>query len=945
MIKDKLILSFFSFKKIAKKPCIVNTKDIILSKYAIVKSIELKVEKQKKDGLVLDKTNFALNIKNRTLELSKLNIELNKNKLSQFVNEHFKTLYNFSFANLDFDLRRLFFNAIDFNDKNKDPFALMFKGYIKPKSKDHLILLIDDNYILGQSDHFVYDILANIFKSFGNENVAFEGVKKICLNINRIFANEIKKEFDFHDINIPDTLLLETTCDGNLINIFSKQESKEEKEITETGQTDLFLISPYIKGENLIRDSELKKAIDYFAEARKKHKEDEFIIKILADLFSYLKDDESIETLLKETSNENEKTRFTLVCKLNKLIKENNFSKLDRLISDYEPILAKDTFYFLNLFSQILNYDKNKTINAKNLTKIISKLKINKRLFNILNTLFEDNENRMAIIDFYKGLTKHTNEKEQIEIYKEIAAHYDKTLERELTKDNENTENTIKLDPIKTAVNGKAIEFVQYLSDMGLESLCNRASVKSYIYFELAKAEITKNENKKALSLMTNALKCDPSNYILYRNIRLCAIKNNNFDLVKELFNKEKDFIKTPEQASLLQEESNYFFETIKNNQDPTQTGITEIDYDNSVVKQKIAENYIKSEQKLKAIKGFEEVLSLNPFKEKVYENLATLYLDLNFIDHAYCSYSALMALDPEHQEAWKYITEYRAKYHKILPKNITQDLRITHLTHKQFPASILIILQTIYPIVYRIHRTEITKSFGGIKKEDSSVTKKYEKIFTKICSFLESPKIRLYIVSGKLARTFEIEGYKNPTLIIDKNKINKMSPACLRFALAKAVEHIVNYNAVYLYLDAKKIEKIIDTIGYTVLPEYQEFVSGDVLSSEIQSKVDRILSKAQRETLRNYFIEYASIKNDYPIEQIVSSFIHTSNRSGLLASNDLLESVEYIVQSDPNFDPIEFNANRLVYLSKSDRVAQLLRFNMSEEFFSLRRILGIALK
>jgi hypothetical protein len=253
-------------------------------------------------------------------------------------------------------------------------------------------------------------------------------------------------------------------------------------------------------------------------------------------------------------------------------------------------------------------------------------------------------------------------------------------------------------------------------------------------------------------------------------------------------------------------------------------------------------------------------------------------------------------------------------------------------------------ILKAILPIVLRTKKVEISKIFGPWKTSKKVAAKQMEQVFNRLAKFLDAPKITLQIVENVLPRTFEIQGFKTPLLVFDKERMKNFSHGKTRFLFAKALEHVIENNVLYLYMAPKEIQDYVNWVGNAVLPEYKDFLIGDEVDVNIKKTMRNLLSPWEAKQLKPLYIKYVFNFRKNSLEQILQDFVKNANRAGLLAGNDLNEAMNYILTSNPQFDPLALNLHRIRTLSKFREVEDSLRFNMSEEFFHLRRVLGIAL-
>jgi hypothetical protein len=359
--------------------------------------------------------------------------------------------------------------------------------------------------------------------------------------------------------------------------------------------------------------------------------------------------------------------------------------------------------------------------------------------------------------------------------------------------------------------------------------------------------------------------------------------------------------------------------------------------------KTKMAEFFVNSDQTLRAIREYEGLLKADPFDLAGYLQLAKLYEENRLLDEAYCTHSTISFLDPKEANSRDYINRYRAKYSKILPKSISTEQRLTYLLTPQSSPELSAILKAILPITLRTQKKEISKIFDPWKFSKKTASKPIELVFNRVTKFLDAPKVNLQIVENVLSRTFEYKGFKPPVLVFDKAHMKDFSHGKTRFLIAKALEHVVEGNALYLYMDLQEIQNVVNLLGNAVLPEYKDFLTHEQMNSPFRKNLKSVLSPLEEKQLKPLYIKYVFNFRKNSLEQIMNEFVQNANRAGLLAGNDLSEALDYLLFSDPQFDPLALSLHRIRTLAKFPQIEDLMRYNMSEKFFHLRRLLGIA--
>jgi tetratricopeptide (TPR) repeat protein len=340
----------------------------------------------------------------------------------------------------------------------------------------------------------------------------------------------------------------------------------------------------------------------------------------------------------------------------------------------------------------------------------------------------------------------------------------------------------------------------------------------------------------------------------------------------------------------------------------------------------------------------YESILLANPYNIDLYKYLSSIFIKNKLFDRAYVYNSIISILEPNNEYSRKYIKDYRDKINQNSQISITKELREKYLLHPFVKNLVRNILNEVYDLYETMFPVNL--KYYGITSdllESDFINKSIKEPFLKTCKLLSSAKIKLLLAfSGKLG--IYPENTRPPSVIFHQEVINSLSDLELKFFLGKSIEHIINNNSLYRKFTQDKLKYLIDIICHAINKTYKikKIDNKDFLKIAKNFKFPRNFKKEFTQLIN----EYIKIKDQINIENYIQGMEHTANRAGLIACNDLESAITAIIKFDKKLSKINYSnqSDLSIIFKKSSEITELIKFSISNDYFELRKKLGIAI-
>ena len=334
-------------------------------------------------------------------------------------------------------------------------------------------------------------------------------------------------------------------------------------------------------------------------------------------------------------------------------------------------------------------------------------------------------------------------------------------------------------------------------------------------------------------------------------------------------------------------------------------------------------------------VEQHQRLIAVSPFRIESYRAIFQNFVQLERFDEAWCVSAALCLLQQAKPEEEQYYTRYLPPNVRQAKHEFSQQAWRERIYHPDLDRNITALFELLGTHLRPQIRREVKE--WGLHKRKDRIELDEQTPLTKMTQYAMS---RVGVAALNLYEKPDHMGLTNmnvdpPALVVGRDMLGGKSQRELAFQVAKAIT--------------------------LMRPEFylaSALPSTDYLKTFFLAATSVVTKQVQGEN-RDQIVSYAHEIEDLPapvVEQIKRAVVaifdsgrnpdmsawlravdHTSNRSGLLLSGDLRTAVACM--------KVEFEAGRAI--SKADmkeRVRELILFNISNDYFELRRSLGLAL-
>jgi tetratricopeptide (TPR) repeat protein len=334
-------------------------------------------------------------------------------------------------------------------------------------------------------------------------------------------------------------------------------------------------------------------------------------------------------------------------------------------------------------------------------------------------------------------------------------------------------------------------------------------------------------------------------------------------------------------------------------------------------------------------IEQHQRLINVSPFRIESYRALFQNFVKLERFDEAGCISAALCLLQKAQPEEEQYYTRYLPPNVRQAKSEFTPQFWKDRLYHPDLDRNITSLFELLgIHLRPRIRRD--VKDWGLHKKKDK-IELQEQTPLTKMTHYVMS---RVGVSALSLYEKPDHVGLTNmnvepPALVVGRDMLGGKSQRELAFQVAKAVTLM---RPEFYLASALPSTEYLKTFFFAATSVVTGQVQGEntadivTYAHEIQELPTPVLEQVKRAVTA----VFDSGRNP-DLSAWLRAVDHTSSRAGLLISGDLRTAVACM--------KMEFEGGRAI--SKADmkeRVRELILFNISNEYFSLRRDLGLAL-
>jgi hypothetical protein len=360
---------------------------------------------------------------------------------------------------------------------------------------------------------------------------------------------------------------------------------------------------------------------------------------------------------------------------------------------------------------------------------------------------------------------------------------------------------------------------------------------------------------------------------------------------------------------------------------------------DEAVERQILAELFEATDQMEAAIGEHSIVLQKDPMRIDPYRSLYKLYMKLHEYDRAWCMCAALAFLHKADEEEQRFFEDYRPRGMIQVKGRLDNEQWVKNLFHKDENIFIGKIFEMITPAAIVAKTTQLRAARQlpvldkRFKQDPATSTVTFAKTFGWATQVLGVPQPELYVrsdVSGALVAV----PASPPASVAGQNVLTGFSPQELTFIVGK---HLSYYRGEHyiknLFPTLNELKVLLFAAVKVIVADFNVPAEMAQAVNQTAAELVKYMQPVQRDGLRIVVQKFIEDGARADLKKWMQMVEVTACRAGLLLCADM-EIAKKIIGAEPQL-PGD--------LTPAEKMKELLVFSVSEQYFSLRKALGIA--
>ena len=360
---------------------------------------------------------------------------------------------------------------------------------------------------------------------------------------------------------------------------------------------------------------------------------------------------------------------------------------------------------------------------------------------------------------------------------------------------------------------------------------------------------------------------------------------------------------------------------------------------DEAVERQILAELYEATDQVEAAVGEHALVLQKDPLRIDPYRSLYKLYVRMHEYDRAWCMCAALAFLRKADEEEQRFFEDYRPKGMPQVKSRLDNEAWVKNVFHKDENLFIGKIFEMLTPaaIIAKTNQLRSQKQLPVLdrrfRQDPATSTVTFAKTFGWAAHVLGVAMPELYVRNDVPGALVAIPA-TTPASVAGQTVLTGFTPQELMFIVAK---HLSGYRGEHymknLFPTLNELKVILFAGVKIVMPEFS--VPGEMAQAVNATAMELLkhIQPVQRESLKIVVQKWMEDGAKADLKRWIQAIEITACRAGLLLCADL-EIAKKIIAAEAQL-PGD--------LPPADKVKELLVFSVSEQYFAVRKTMGIA--
>jgi hypothetical protein len=320
-----------------------------------------------------------------------------------------------------------------------------------------------------------------------------------------------------------------------------------------------------------------------------------------------------------------------------------------------------------------------------------------------------------------------------------------------------------------------------------------------------------------------------------------------------------------------------------------------------------------------------------DPERYQCYRSMAKHYQQLGMVDEAWGCVSVLALLRRANPEEMGFYREHRSAGLVAPSRGMDQELWSKFVMSKDEDRKLGEIFQIMYGVVGDRMGVRDLKDLGLKRKNEVDTKEKtlFGTVFRSVCKTLSITMPKVYL-SDK-AFGIQIERTNPPILVIGRDMLEQKTERQLAFILGK---YLTYFHPAHIFAGAYGAAALKVLYAAAVKfahPEAQAEAREEEVES-IRKELARKISSQMSNQLTAAVEHFYGAGTKPSIRSWLAGVELTANHAGLLLSSDLEIAARTLSQESIAFSK----------LPPKEKVKELVVFGVSEEYFNVRKLLGL---
>ncbi|HEY8088683.1 MAG TPA: hypothetical protein VIF09_12580, partial [Polyangiaceae bacterium] len=360
---------------------------------------------------------------------------------------------------------------------------------------------------------------------------------------------------------------------------------------------------------------------------------------------------------------------------------------------------------------------------------------------------------------------------------------------------------------------------------------------------------------------------------------------------------------------------------------------------DEAVERQILAELYEATDQTEAAVGEHSLVLQKDPLRVDPYRSLYKLYLRMHEYDRAWCMCAALAFLRKTDEEEQRFFEDYKPRGMIQVKSRLDNEAWVKNLFHKDENLYIGKIFEMLTPAAIVAKTSQLKQQHKlpvldrRFKQDPATSTVTFAKTFGWAAQVLGVTMPELYVRNDVAGALMAIPAIP-PASVAGQTVLTGFTPQELTFIVGK---HLSGYRGEHyiknLFVTLNEL-KVILFAGVKIT--MNDFTVPGEMAAAVNATAQELakhMQPVQRESLKIVVQKWMEDGAKADLKRWMQAIEITASRAGLLLCADL-EIAKKIIAAEPQ-QPGD--------LAPAEKMKELLVFSVSEQYFHLRKSLGIA--